>query len=217
MTGIVNSTGARSGIIGTTVGSPSPTNAADIGSGVLPVGVTGGSGLNALTFPAGHILQVVQQTWNDLDTSSSATFDIPTNGSCAITPLDVNSHFLVSLHTQLSASGGSAFVKVGGTAAATTTTLVSPVGVSGVTQTQTTAGGHHNASAGNAYAGPMYSLSFIHDPALSNLNTIYYNMLFANYYTSSAMHINRAFQADTGSYMAHTSSSIIVQEISRAS
>ena len=71
MTGIVNSTGARSGVVGTTVGSPSPTNAADIGSGVLPVGVTGGSGLTALgtvtsanlsntaiVYPDGHILQV---------------------------------------------------------------------------------------------------------------------------------------------------------------
>ena len=45
MTGIVNSTGARSGVIGTTVGG---TNAANVGSGALPVGVTGGSGLDAV-------------------------------------------------------------------------------------------------------------------------------------------------------------------------
>ena len=56
MTGIVNSTGARSGIIGTTVGSPSPTNAADIGAGVLPVGVTGGSGLTALGTVASGVI-----------------------------------------------------------------------------------------------------------------------------------------------------------------
>ena len=47
MTGVVNQTGARSGIVGTNVGTPS-SNAADIGAGVLPVGVTGGSGLTAL-------------------------------------------------------------------------------------------------------------------------------------------------------------------------
>jgi len=48
MSGILNSTGAVSGILGTTVGTPAATNAADVGSGVLPVGVTGGSGLTAL-------------------------------------------------------------------------------------------------------------------------------------------------------------------------
>ena len=55
MTGVVNQTGARSGIVGTNVGTPS-SNAADIGAGVLPVGVTGGSGLTALgTVTAGNI------------------------------------------------------------------------------------------------------------------------------------------------------------------
>ena len=44
MSGIVNSTGAVSGIIGTTVGS---VTAASL-SGVLPSGVTGGSGLDAI-------------------------------------------------------------------------------------------------------------------------------------------------------------------------
>jgi len=58
MTGIVNSTGAKSGIIGTTVGTPVSvaTNAADIGSGVLPVGVTGGSGLTALGTVASGVI-----------------------------------------------------------------------------------------------------------------------------------------------------------------
>ena len=51
MTGVVNTTGARSGDVGTTVGTPAhtETNAANVGSGVLPVGVTGGSGLNAVS------------------------------------------------------------------------------------------------------------------------------------------------------------------------
>jgi len=43
MSGILNTTGAVSGILGKTVGG---TNAADIGAGVLPVGITGGSGLD---------------------------------------------------------------------------------------------------------------------------------------------------------------------------
>jgi hypothetical protein len=58
MSGLLNSTGAVSGILGTTVGTPAhtETNAADIGAGVLPVGVTGGSGLTALgTVTAGNI------------------------------------------------------------------------------------------------------------------------------------------------------------------
>jgi hypothetical protein len=48
MSGLLNSTGAVSGVLGTTVGTPAATNAADVGAGVLPVGVTGGSGLTAL-------------------------------------------------------------------------------------------------------------------------------------------------------------------------
>ena len=36
MSGLLNSTGAVSGVLGTTVGTPS-SNAADIGAGVLPV------------------------------------------------------------------------------------------------------------------------------------------------------------------------------------
>jgi hypothetical protein len=47
MSGILNSTGAVSGILGTTVGTPAATTAATLGAGVLPVGVTGGSGLDA--------------------------------------------------------------------------------------------------------------------------------------------------------------------------
>jgi len=43
MSGILNTTGAVSGILGKTVGG---TNAAEIGAGVLPVGITGGSGLD---------------------------------------------------------------------------------------------------------------------------------------------------------------------------
>ena len=54
MTGVVNSTGARSGNVGTTVGT---VTAAAL-SGALPVGVTGGSGLDALTVPSGQISNV---------------------------------------------------------------------------------------------------------------------------------------------------------------
>ena len=46
MSGIINSTGAKSGVIGTTVGG---TNAANVGSGALPAGVTGGAGLSGST------------------------------------------------------------------------------------------------------------------------------------------------------------------------
>jgi hypothetical protein len=45
MTGVVNQTGARSGILGTTVGTPAATTAATLGAGVLPATITGGSGL----------------------------------------------------------------------------------------------------------------------------------------------------------------------------
>jgi len=73
MSGIVNNLGAVSGVVGTTVGQPAhtETNAANVGAGVLPVGVTGGSGLTALgtvatgnlsnaniVYPTGFVIQV---------------------------------------------------------------------------------------------------------------------------------------------------------------
>ena len=53
MTGVVNSTGARTGVVGTTVGT---VTAAAL-SGVLPVGVTGGSGLDASNIGVTHFSQ----------------------------------------------------------------------------------------------------------------------------------------------------------------
>ena len=78
MSGIVNSTGAKSGVIGTTVGT---VTAASL-SGVLPVGVTGGSGLTALgtvtagnishtniVYPTGHVTYV----WNTHDVAGNVS------------------------------------------------------------------------------------------------------------------------------------------------
>jgi hypothetical protein len=108
MTGVVNQTGARSGIVGTNVGTPAATNAADVGAGVLPVGVTGGSGLTALgtvtagnlsntaiVYPAGHVIQTV----GDIDnTARSTTFSATALLGVAktITSTVANSNFFIS-------------------------------------------------------------------------------------------------------------------------
>jgi hypothetical protein len=116
MTGVVNSTGARSGAVGTTVGTPS-SNAADIGAGVLPVGVTGGSGLTALgtvtagnlsntaiVYPAGHILQVVHmQRTSGATTSTSTTASAISSLVLSITPKYTSSkiYFLANVHAYI--------------------------------------------------------------------------------------------------------------------
>ena len=104
MSGLLNSTGAVSGVLGTTVGTPS-SNAADIGAGVLPVGVTGGSGLTALgtvvsgnishadiVYPAGHIVQMVNSIYQGSDIGGNHTGFIEAHSSlrCSITPTSPN-------------------------------------------------------------------------------------------------------------------------------
>jgi len=93
-------------------------DAANITSGVLPVGVTGGSGLTALgtvtsgnlnnsaiVYPTGHVLQVVSSNKSDTDSVSSATWtdiagtDNAGGGSifcCKITPTFASSKILLS-------------------------------------------------------------------------------------------------------------------------
>ena len=108
MSGVLNSTGAVSGILGTTVGG---TNAADIQSGVLPVGVTGGSGLTALgTVASGTIGSNVQVIDMDVDcwhTCIDATVDY---NSDAI--IDFNGN--VKLGSNVTESGGQITVGTAG-------------------------------------------------------------------------------------------------------
>jgi hypothetical protein len=95
MSGIINNTAARSGVIGTTVGTPVSTDASALSSGTLPMArlsgalpaaVTGGSGLTALgtvatgnlsntsiVYPAGHVLKVTGETFASSAGNSSTT------------------------------------------------------------------------------------------------------------------------------------------------
>jgi len=78
MTGIVNSTGAKSGIIGTTVGTP----------------VTD---LSTATFPDGHVIQVVSIAASDVYSGAGNSFDdqIMANPSCSITLSSATNKVLV--------------------------------------------------------------------------------------------------------------------------
>ena len=185
MTGIVNSTGARSGVIGTTVGTPS-----------------------------GGILQVVVHNWNDHAQTTGTTYSVPTGGSCAITPLDINSHFYVVLRCMVSSTSGSPAIKIAGIATTTTTTAVSPVGASSASHTLATMGGHETSGKDSAYCARSYSCAILHDPALSNLNEIYYNMIYANFNSTNAVVMNRAANyGETNAYMINSTSSITVMEV----
>ena len=179
-------------------------------------GMTGTLG-NSLKFPAGHILQVVEHEWNDQDSVSGTTYELVTGSSCPITPLDVNSHFLVTLYAVVSGHDSSPAIKVAGTAAADTLTPISSVGAdSGGTSFQTTKGGHETGGASSDYMPRFITHSFIHDPALANLNTIYYNMIFANYHNATVKS-NKQFATDTGAYTGSSVSSFIIMEIARSS
>ena len=101
MTGIVNTTGVRSG----TVDSRSVTNL----TGVLPVGVTGGSGLTALgtvtagnisnsaiVYPAGHVVQnkvLLTETGSSNIQSNSGNWDSVVGGTL-VTKLASTASFL---------------------------------------------------------------------------------------------------------------------------
>jgi len=115
MSGIMNTTGAVSGILGTTVGTPAATNAADVGAGVLPVGVTGGSGLTALgtvtagnisnaaiVYPAGHIIQVAHDEEDGALGVTTTSWDTRWSAgpSIVFTPLLTTSNILITFYTQ---------------------------------------------------------------------------------------------------------------------
>ena len=62
MSGIINNLGAVSGVMGSTVGTPAATTAANLGAGALPVGVTGGSGLTLQNTPQFMVRMASSQT-----------------------------------------------------------------------------------------------------------------------------------------------------------
>jgi hypothetical protein len=96
-------------------------DASDITSGVLPSGVTGGSGLTALasnptvtlgsnaTFPAGHIIQVETITSNERTTTTSSAWDAKWTYSQTITPNKASSNIWLCATFQCYASGGQGY------------------------------------------------------------------------------------------------------------
>jgi len=81
MTGIVNSTGAKSGIIGTTVGTP----------------VTD---LSTATFPAGHVIQTVTDSFNGAGasyyTASATAIELHDDLRFSIIPVAASSKIIIS-------------------------------------------------------------------------------------------------------------------------
>lgn len=84
--------------LGTQAGSG--LDASDITTGVLPVGVTGGSGLNALTFPTSMILQTSVLTPYSLSSNVTTTSGSPVqcidgNGELSMVTRGTNSKFII--------------------------------------------------------------------------------------------------------------------------
>jgi len=172
---------------------------------------------SSVVFPAGHVLQVQQTVLTAVDSVNSTTYEVMLSRS--ITPLDVNSHFLIMFSGQISTDAGSPAVAITGTSSATDVTIISPIGDALSTRTRTTWGSHYDSAEVNPYQGYQAAITYLHDPALSDLSPIYYNVSMAdvNTNTTQLIYINRAFTTDNNSYVVSTASTLIVMEIAQSS
>ena len=172
---------------------------------------------SSAVFPAGHVLQVQQTVLTAVDSVNSTTYEVMLSRS--ITPLDVNSHFLIMFSGQISSSVGSPVVAITGTSSATDVTIVSPIGDVLSTRSRSTWGGHMSSTEVNPYVGNQSAITYLHDPALSDLSTIYYNVSMADVNTNTVqlIYINRAFTPDNNSYVVSTASTLTVMEIAQSS
>jgi len=172
---------------------------------------------SSVVFPAGHVLQVQQTVLTAVDSVNSTTYEVMLSRS--ITPLDVNSHFLIMFSGQISTDAGSPAVAITGTSSATDVTIISPIGDALSTRTRTTWGSHYNSSDINPYQGYQAGITYLHDPALSDLSPIYYNVSMADVNTTATqlVYINRSATTDNNSYTVSTASTLIVMEIAQSS
>tara|TARA_R110000824_G_scaffold257090_1_gene446084 strand:- start:490 stop:1242 length:753 start_codon:yes stop_codon:yes gene_type:complete len=163
------------------------------------------------------IKQVQQTVLTAVDSVNSTTYEVMLSRS--ITPLDVNSHFLIMFSGQISTAVGSAGVAITGTANATDVTIISPIGDALSTRSRSTWGGHFSSGDTNPYLGRQSAITYLHDPALSDLSTIYYNVSMADLNTAATqlIYINRAFTADNNAYVVSTASTLTVMEIAQSS
>jgi len=108
MTGIVNSTGARSGVIGTTVGTPAAgsTDASDLDSGILA----------ALRLPTGAVISTnhKHQGATGVGTSNTAYEAGGSDLTQSFTAIQTNGHFLIHFHAPALGKSGSTPVAYGG-------------------------------------------------------------------------------------------------------
>ena len=167
--------------------------------------------------PAGHVLQTVQTVLTAVDSVDSATYEVMLSRS--IIPLNVNSHFLIMFSGQISTSIGSPGVAITGTSSATDVTIVSPIGDALGSRSRSTWGSHYSAADVNTYQGYQAEITYLHDPALSDLSEIFYNVSMADKNTggTQTIYINRAYTTDANSYVLATASTLTVMEIAQAS
>ena len=165
----------------------------------------------------GRVLQTVQTALTAVDSVNSTTYEVMLSRS--ITPLNVNSHFLIMFSGQISSSVGSPGVAITGTSSATDVTIISPIGAVLSTRSRSTWGGHMDASKVNTYMGEQSAITYLHDPALSDLSEIFYNVSMADVNTDATqlIYINRSFTADDNAYVVSTASTLTVMEIAQAS
>ena len=179
--------------------------------------VYNGTAWIVLNEPAGSVLQTVQTVLTAVDSVNSTTYEVMLSRS--ITPLNVNSHFLIMFSGQISTSVGSPAVAITGTSSATDVTIVSPIGDALSTRSRSTWGGHMSSSETNPYIGRQSAITYLHDPALSDLSEIFYNVSMADVNTNATqlIYINRSFTADDNAYVVSTASTLTVMEIAQAS
>ena len=187
MTGIVNSTGAKSGIIGTTVGTP----------------VTD---LATATFPAGHVIQVISDKYETVGGASDLTVSTtaeatPADGfgsnlSVDITPKQTNSKIHISfqgmnVHTHTYAGNMGVLLFIFCSVAGGTFT--------NVTGDAFLAGVFNNGSASGEWIEVVEHIWYLHTPSYTAGQEIRYRVFYAGHnYNSSTTYLSHSrFVGDT--------------------
>ena len=153
-------------------------NAGSIKNASLHSSVTGGSGINALgtvasgtlgssvTFPAGHIIQVVSENF-EATSSASSTTEVSTFLTKSITSSQTNSKFLVMVNSMTGAEDRSPRIILRRTIGGVVHNIVNDSSQDGITMLS-------DARLSSVRHGTNFHLSYVDSPTVSSGTSINY-------------------------------------------
>ena len=194
------------------------------GDAALTVGTTGVSTIanatitpgtiTAATFPAGHIVQVVQtiktDTWTTTANGNNPT--LVTGLACAITPASTSNKILVQVSVYASATAYSHYIWVrhngSGSYANLSNGSDASVGDASGSTTQVMFGGQGGTA--EADEASTATMSFLDSPSK---NTAFTYQVYACQRAAGTMYINRPASATDAAYISRGISSLTLSEI----